>query len=318
MPKLDDVRLWTAWGAPIAFRDEKRWDQPQSTEHKQDGWFYPQQITDFQETIWIRSISRDSVTLSYTPSDQSIHSYHITFPPAFASCFVLHETTLGQHKSDITYEVQKTFNSQLQIKNGCPTTQQKYLVASIFKYQQDRYKQLFGQKYEGDYSATTEEEDGTFKNKFGGSMKPRRDTKLQQLLKYSVQQHVSRQISDISANNDEQPTKKQRKEKEQESTGQSSVDAKLITRFAAIEPEFKLLGKEAKKDTYEYTLPSIPMGASQTEKLIEALEKEGFIGIVTKKTQKDGSIIIEASTDGSAHTALKHLEFDRNRVYHRR
>ena len=135
MPQPNDVRIWTAWGAQIAFKDERQWDQQQATEHQQDGWFYPQQITDSQGTTWISSVSRDSATLSYTTSVQSIRDYHITFSrDSLASCFVLHETIQGQHKSNVTYEVQKKLDSQLQIKNGLPTptVKQQHLVESIF------------------------------------------------------------------------------------------------------------------------------------------------------------------------------------------
>lgn len=297
MPSDDhDVRLWTAWGAPVAKKDEVKWNTTGIDEYQQDSWFYPKKITDSKGTIWECTQSFGTNTLSYTPFGQNIYDYHITFSKdSPISCFVLHETIQNQHKPDITYEIQKNLDTPLQLPDRAPSLNQESLVKSILKYQQDRYSSLFGEKYEKDYSATREE-GRIFKNKYGGSMNPRRDAQLQQLLK--------KQVSLVSTPKDhfEQPTKKQRRE----STEQELVDPKLLVQLAAVEQSIILLGKDAKKDRYEYTLASNPIDTSQAGELIQKLKEDNFIGMVTTKTQKDGSIILEASTDKTAHLALKH------------
>lgn len=299
MPNEHDVRIWTAWGAPIANKDMAKWETAQVDEHKQDGWFYPKQLTDSQGCAWECTKSLGTNTLSYTPRGENIHSYHITFPKdSPESKFVLHETIKQGNMPNITYKSTKNLDTPIvQLENGKPTKKQQNLVESIFKYQQERYTNLFGKEYAKEYSPI-KEEDGIFKNRFDGKINPRHNTELRSFLKDLVRKNAT--------SNDEPPSKKQRTKNTPEPTAQTSIDPELLSQLADVEQKFILLGKDAKKDTYDYTLASKSMDESTVDQLIQQLREDNFIGVVTKNLQPDGSIILEAFTDKTAHKALKH------------
>ena len=167
-----DVKTFTPWGAPIAYKDESTWKKPDQSEEERGNLFYPNTLT-VNGMVWTKQSGQN--TIVYMPPGTHIHSYHVTFSNGSQP------NTLKYHETDPTSKGVPDKDSVYDLKTANVTDLQKNsvdaheLANELVKYNKNRYIKMFGPSYEDDYKKGANDQ-----NKMGGKIydDPRRNPQI--------------------------------------------------------------------------------------------------------------------------------------------